>query len=177
VTHAHPPESPSATKAADETLKETGNGNLLGPGCAVELHLEVRFQDGFVALSTFDADPIVCTIGDGTLTPALESTLLGLAPGSETYVVAHGSELFSPYDDANIHWMERGDFPPDIEPVPGLVVAFETPGGHETSGVVMELDADRVRVDFNHPFAGRSLTIRVRLLSVAEPPIKRGPEA
>jgi FKBP-type peptidyl-prolyl cis-trans isomerase 2 len=174
VTHAKPPE----TESANEALSETETGALLAPGRAVELHLEVRFQDGFVALSTFDAEPIGCTIGDGTLTPAFESTLLGLAPGSETYVVAHGSELFSPYEDANIHWMERGDFPPDIEPVPGLVVAFETPGGHETSGVVLEVESDRVRVDFNHPFAGRSLTIRVRLLSVAEsePPLERAPE-
>jgi FKBP-type peptidyl-prolyl cis-trans isomerase SlpA len=142
----------------------------IAPGRAVTLHLEVRFQDGFVAFSTFDAEPIACTIGDGTLTAALESTLLGLPPGSETYVVAHGSELFSPYDEANIHWMELSDFPPDIAPEPGLVVAFTTPGGHETGATVLELDADRVRVDFNHPFAGRSLTIRVRILSVTEPP-------
>jgi FKBP-type peptidyl-prolyl cis-trans isomerase 2 len=172
-----PPETP----AAEKTANETETGTLLAPGSAVELHLEVRFQDGFVALSTFDAEPIACTIGDGTLTAELESTLLGLAPGSETYVVAHGSELFSPYDGSNIHWMERGDFPPDIEPIRGLVVAFETPGGHETSGVVLELEADRVQVDFNHPFAGRSLTIRVCILSVAgpepEPRFKHSPEA
>jgi FKBP-type peptidyl-prolyl cis-trans isomerase SlpA len=154
---ANPPERASEPVAA------------IAPGRAVALHLEVRFQDGFVALSTFDDAPIACTIGDGTLTAALETTLLGLAPGSETYVVAHGSELFSPYDEANIHWLELSDFPPDIAPEPGLVVAFTTPGGHETAGMILELDADRVRVDFNHPFAGRSLTIRVRILSVTEP--------
>jgi FKBP-type peptidyl-prolyl cis-trans isomerase 2 len=151
------------------TAEPSATANLLAPGRAVELHLEIRFQDGFVALSTFDAEPIACTIGDGTLTAALESTLLGLAPDSETYVVAHGSEVFSPYDDSNIHWMERRDFPPDIEPASGLVVAFQTPGGHETSGIIRALDADRVQVDFNHPFAGHSLTIRVRVLSVTEP--------
>jgi FKBP-type peptidyl-prolyl cis-trans isomerase SlpA len=84
---------------------------------------------------------------------------------------------FDADDDANIHWMERGDFPPDIAPVPGLVVAFETPGGHETSGVVRALDADRVQVDFKHPFAGLSLTIRVRVLSVAEPEAEAEAEA
>jgi FKBP-type peptidyl-prolyl cis-trans isomerase SlpA len=139
----------------------------IAPGRAVELHLEVRFQDGFVALSTMDSEPIACTIGDGTLTPELESTLLGLEAGSDTYVVGQGSELFSAYDESNIHWMHIGDFPPGIEPVRGLVVAFETPGGHETSGVIMELDGERVRVDFNHPFARHSLTIRVKVLSVA----------
>lgn len=183
VTDTDPPETRTANEAANTAANQTvtETASLLARGRAVELHLEVRFQDGFVALSTFDAEPIACTIGDGTLTAEFESTLLGLAPGSETYVVAHGSELFSPYDEANIHWMERGDFPPEIAPIPGLVVAFETPGGHETSGVVLEVEADRVRVDFNHPFAGRSLTIRVHVLSVAEPEpeprLQRGPEA
>lgn len=167
MNRCNPTAHPTMNATGDRTEAETGVP--LAPGRAVELHLEVRFEDGFIALSTFDAEPIACTIGDGTLTAELESTLIGLEAGSETYVVAHGSELFSPYDDTNIHWMERGDFPPDIAPEPGLVIAFQTPGGHETSGVILERNADRVRVDFNHPFAGRSLTIRVRVLSVAEP--------
>jgi FKBP-type peptidyl-prolyl cis-trans isomerase SlpA len=62
------------------------------------------------------------------------------------------------------------DFPSDLDPTPGQVVAFTTPAGHETSGLVLEREgegaAGRVRVDFNHPFAGRSLTLRVRILSV-----------
>jgi len=140
---------------------------LIAPGRTVELHLEVRFQDGFVAFSTFDAEPIAFKVGDGTLATGLESTLLGLPDGTDTYVIGHGSELFSPYDETNIHWIEPSDFPPGMTPVPGQVVAFHTPGGHETSGLILELDEGRVRVDFNHPFAGRSLTIRVKVLSVA----------
>ena len=96
-------------------------GSSVAPGRAVTLHLQVRFSDGFVALSTFEEAPIRCTIGD---------------------------------------------FPPELDPAPGQVVAFETPGGHETSGVVMEREGERVRVDFNHPFAGRSLTLRVKVLAV-----------
>lgn len=136
-------------------------------GRAVSLHLEVRFQDGFVALSSFGAEPIACVIGDGTLTPGVEGVLAGLVPGSEETILADGSELFAPYDPGNLHWMDLDDFPPDLDPVPGQVIAFATPGGHETSGVVLEREGPRVRLDFNHPFAGRSLTLRVKVLSVA----------
>lgn len=145
----------------------TSQDGLVAPGSAIELHLEVRFQDGFVALSTFDEEPIACTLGDGTLAPGLESALLGLAPGSDTYVVGNGSELFAPYDEANVHWVDLGDFPPGITPEPGQVIAFQTPGGHETGGLILGLEQGRVRVDFNHPFAGRSLTIRVKILATA----------
>lgn len=139
---------------------------VIAPGRRVTLHLEVRFQDGFVALSSFDAEPIHCAIGDGTLTAGLEGVLAGLVPGSEETIVADGSELFSPYDPGNVHWMDLADFPRDLDPTPGQVIAFETPGGHETSGVVQERVGSRLRIDFNHPFSGRSLTLRVRVLAV-----------
>ncbi|MGE5152998.1 MAG: FKBP-type peptidyl-prolyl cis-trans isomerase [Bdellovibrio bacteriovorus] len=139
----------------------------IAPGRAVSLHLEVRFADGFVALSSFDAEPIACTIGDGTLTPGVEGVIAGLIPGSEETILADGSELFAPYDPGNLHWLDLAEFPPDLDPMPGQVIAFATPGGHETSGVVLERASDRVRVDFNHPFAGRPLTLRVKVLSVA----------
>lgn len=140
---------------------------VVAAGRSVCLHLEVRFQDGFVAMSSFETEPICCTIGDGTLTPGLEGVLTGLAPGSEETILADGGDLFAPYEPNNLHWMEQTEFPPDLEPLPGQVIAFETPGGHQTSGVVLECEGDRVRVDFNHPFAGRALTLRVRVLSVA----------
>lgn len=139
----------------------------IAQGRTVSLHLEVRFQDGFVALSSFGAEPITCTVGDGTLTPGVEEVLAGLVPGAEETILADGSELFAPYDPANLHWVDLTEFPPDLDPAPGQVIAFETPGGHETSGVVLEREGDRVRVDFNHPFAGRSLTLRVKVLSVS----------
>jgi hypothetical protein len=34
-------------------------------------------------------------------------------------------------------------------------------------GVVLKREGDRVQVDFNHPFAGRSLALRVRVLDVS----------
>jgi FKBP-type peptidyl-prolyl cis-trans isomerase SlpA len=136
-------------------------------GRSVSLHLEVRFEDGFVALSSFADEPIRCTIGDGTLTPGVEAILDGLVPGAEETFLADGSELFGPYDPENLHWMDLVEFPSSLDPIPGQVIAFETPGGHETSAVVIERAGERVRVDFNHPFAGRSLTLRVKVLSVA----------
>ncbi len=138
----------------------------IGPGRTVSIHLEVRFQDGFLALSTFDSEPVDCRIGDGTLTFGLEEALAGLAPGDEETILGSGSQLFSDYDPASVQWMDLADFPPDLEPAPGQLVAFATPGGQETGGLVLERDSERVLVDFNHPFAGRSLALRVRVLEV-----------
>jgi FKBP-type peptidyl-prolyl cis-trans isomerase 2 len=141
-----------------------GQPLTVSPGCRLTLHLEIRFQDGTVALSTFDGEPVRCRLGDGTLTPGLESTLIGLEAGREGLILAHGSEIYSPPDPQSIQWMEVADFPPGIDPAPGQLIAFTTPAGHEIGGLVLERDNDRVRVDFNHPLSGHPLAIRVLVL-------------
>ncbi|EXJ13648.1 FKBP-type peptidyl-prolyl cis-trans isomerase [Imhoffiella purpurea] len=139
---------------------------VIAPGREVSLHLEVCFENGFEALSTFGEEPICCRIGDGSFTSAFESLIAGLAAGTETQLSADGSELFGVYDEANLHWVGSDDFPEDRPPLPGQLVAFTTPGGHDTSGIILARNGERILVDFNHPFSGRRLRIRIKVLAV-----------
>lgn len=143
-----------------------GPAPLVAQGRAVQLHLRVRFEDGFDAFSTFGQAPIACTIGDGTFTPAFEAMIAGLAPGEDVDLVADGSDLFGAHDSGNLHWLGLDEFPPDLTPVPGLVVGFSTPAGEDINGIVLGLDGERVQVDFNHPFSGRTLAMRIEVLTV-----------
>jgi len=148
----------------DPTCHSTGP--LIAPGCEVRLHLEIRFENGFEALSTFDEEPIRCRIGDGYFTPAFETLIQGLAEGTETQLTADGSELFGTYEESNLHWIDSADFPTDQRPVAGQLVAFTTSGGQETSGIIIAQQDQHVLVDFNHPFSGRRLLIRIQVLNV-----------
>ncbi|MCU0836562.1 MAG: FKBP-type peptidyl-prolyl cis-trans isomerase [Chromatiaceae bacterium] len=142
---------------------------VVTPGCGLRLHLEIRLPDGTAAISTFGEEPLELRLGDGTLVPALEQLLLGLTEGSETHLLADGSDLYGPREEGKVHWMARSDFPADMDPAPGQVLAFDTPGGHETAGAVLAVDGERVQVDFNHPLSGRPLAIRVQILAVTPP--------
>ena len=136
------------------------------PGRRVEVHLSIHLEDGTEVLSSFDDQPLTFVVGDGTLAPGLESTLLSLPVGSDTQTLAHGATIYGEPDQALIQTLEPGDLPVDFAPEPGQVVCFKTPGGHETSGTVISSDADGVRMDFNHPLSRRGLRIRVQVLSV-----------
>jgi FKBP-type peptidyl-prolyl cis-trans isomerase 2 len=158
----HPRRAPAAPNAADDrdTVKQ---------GSRVRLHLEIRLEDGTEAMSTFSEEPLEISIGGGTLVPELERLLVGLCPGSEEHFLAHGDDLYGARTPDRIHWLERKTFPKGLSPTPGQVIAFETPGGHETGGVVLAVDGDQVQVDFNHPLAGHSLQMRVEILAVSNP--------
>jgi 4-hydroxy-3-methylbut-2-enyl diphosphate reductase len=143
---------------------------IIGPGSRITLHLEIRLPDGTKALSTWGEDPLAITLGDGALTPGLEALLAGLTAGAEERFLVSGDDLYGPRDPDNIHWLPLADFPPSQSTAPGQVVAFDTPGGHELAGVVLQVDADRVRVDLNHPLSGKPLDIRVQIRSVDRDP-------
>lgn len=133
----------------------------------IKLHLEIRLQDGTEALSSFDGEPMVLTLGDGTLTPELERLIGDLKEGDDERFLVDGTDLFGVRDEANVHWLPTSDFPDTIDRSPGTLVAFSTPGGQETAGIVLETESDRVRVDFNQPLAGRPLLIRAKIIESA----------
>jgi len=136
------------------------------PGRRVKLHVSIHLEDGTEVLSSFDDQPMVFVVGDGTLAAGLESTLLNLPVGSDTQTLADGSAIYGEPDPALIQTLEPSDLPADFAPDPGQVVCFKTPGGQETSGTVVSSDADGVRMDFNHPLSRRGLRIRVQVLSI-----------
>jgi FKBP-type peptidyl-prolyl cis-trans isomerase SlpA len=139
------------------------------PGSRIELHLQIRLADGTEVLSSFAEVPMELTIGDGTLATDLEDLLIGLPSGADERFFADGSELYGPRDELEIQWLPRSDFPSDIELDRGQILAFEAPDGQEAAGLLLEMDAERIQVDFNHPLAGRAVLIRAHILSVNNP--------
>jgi FKBP-type peptidyl-prolyl cis-trans isomerase SlpA len=142
---------------------------VIGRGSPVRLHLAIHLSDGTEALSTFGEEPLDLTLGDGTLTAETEKLLLGLEGGAREQIIADGSDLFGPWTEDKLHWLARDAFPDGV-PEPGTLVAFDTPGGTETAGLIKGIEGDRVLVDFNHPLSGRAVRIQVEILEVGNAP-------
>ena len=138
----------------------------IGPGSRVTLHLSLTLADGTVAESTFDAQPLSFTMGDGSLLRGLEIALYGLAPGARQRLELTPQQTYGLHDPALVYRLPRPVFPADMELAPGVIVGFETGEGEEAAGTVLELDEETVQVDFNHPLAGHSLVFDVEILDV-----------
>ena len=138
----------------------------IGPGTRVRMHFALSLTDGTVAYSSFNEEPLEFEWGDGTLRPGLELAVLGLKAGDLQTLSLLPEEAYGLHDAALVHDMPRGDCPDLVEPEVGQLIAFESPTGEETAGAILAVDADSVRVDFNHPLAGREVVFRVKILSV-----------
>lgn len=139
---------------------------MIERGCRIRLHISLTLPDGSVALDTFPEAPLSLTVGDGTLSPGLESLILGLRAGDERRYEIAGEAAFGPSDPSRIHRIPRASFPDEIPMTEGAVIGFTLPDGEEVAGTLSELGDEDVLVDFNHPLGGLWLGCRVRILEV-----------
>ena len=133
---------------------------------SVTLHLSIHLEDGTEVESTFGGEPLRFVIGDGTLHPGLELGLYGLREGDRQTLRLHPEQHFGYRDPAKLRVMQRSEFPDEIIPAPGQVIAFTTPEGEEVAGSVLEVEGDEVKVDFSHPLAGHEITFTVQILEI-----------
>ena len=132
----------------------------------VVMHYRITLEDGTEADSSFGEEPLHFTIGDGSLSEALEQVLIGLECGTRETIDLSPEQAFGYPDTANIHEMPRSEFSDDMTLEPGVIIGFTTPSGEELPGMVLEADDETVKVDFNHPLAGHNLKFEVEILEV-----------
>ena len=138
----------------------------IGIGCKVTLHYAIRLADGMEVDSSFGGEPLTLVTGDGTLDPGLEMALYGLYAGQRQTLTLRPGQAFGIRDPEAIQWMPRQAFPAGIVPEPGQIIAFDDGQGGELPGAILEVEAERVKVDFNHPLAGREIEFEVEILAV-----------
>ncbi len=137
---------------------------VIGPGKAITLHFAIKLEDGQVIDSNFDSAPAQFTFGDGNIPEGFEQALLGLKVGERAKLTIAPERGFGMHNPSNIQVLPRSQFK-DMALEPGLVIAFQEPGG-ELPGVITDFNDDKVTVDFNHPLAGKTLIFEVDVKAI-----------
>jgi FKBP-type peptidyl-prolyl cis-trans isomerase SlpA len=133
------------------------------------MHFSLKLADGMVVESSFDDEPITFRVGDGTLDHGLELALIGLREGDHQTLTLMPGQAFGRRDEGAIQGVDRGLFPDDMELRAGQIVGFSGVDGEELAAAVLEVDEEQVRVDFNHPLAGREIIFETRILAIEAP--------
>ena len=140
---------------------------IIGPGSTVIFHFDIKLSDGSAAESTrVHNKPAKLQMGDGSLSPAFEAQLSGMAAGDKrTFTLAPEDAYGMPNPD-NIYYVDRSKFSADAPAKVGMIVGFAMPYGSELPCLIREVVGESVTVDFNHPLAGQTLTFNVEIVQV-----------
>ena len=138
---------------------------LIDSGTKVTLHFSLALDNGHVVDSNFDGAPATFMVGDGNLLPGFETQLMGLSDGDEREFLIPQESAFGQHNPQNVQDVDRSNFSAD-EVELGTVFSFQN-GEGELPGVVIEVGKKEVRVDFNHPLAGQTISFKVKIMTVA----------
>ncbi len=126
------------------------------PGCVVTFEYVLRV-DGCVEDSTPPGEPIAILHGHGySLPPGLEDALVGLSTGYLRAVVPL-ERAAGPFDPEKVTTVNRADFPLGAVLEVGEQFYLQDDGGRAVAVRVIAVEGDRVTVDANAPFAGKTL--------------------
>ncbi|MEC7832845.1 MAG: FKBP-type peptidyl-prolyl cis-trans isomerase [Pseudomonadota bacterium] len=144
--------------------------NIIKFGSTIEMHYSISNLDGIKFESTFDKKPIVFTIGDGLIPQKLEVPLYGLSEEEEQTIQLEAKDAFGLRDENKVKTIKRKVFPQEKMIKIGNVLEFDikTKAGKENStfGMIKNIKGEDVLVDLNHPLAGQSILLRVKILKV-----------
>ena len=102
--------------------------------------------------------------GYGQLAQALESALLGMQPQQEKRIRLSSEQAFGPRDPERVLELDRDGFPEDV--APGDEFDAENEQGEPVTLAILDVDAERVVVDLNHPLAGQDIEISLCVQAV-----------
>ena len=134
------------------------------------LHYRLSGPQGDV-INTFGGPPATLSLGNAELAPAIEARLLGLTEGEHVTLQLAAGEAFGERNPAMLQWVPKqllatfGD--PDASYLLGEVVEFPAPdNAGKYAGAVAQLGDDAILFDFNHPLAGKAVSMEVHVIGV-----------
>ena len=133
-------------------------------GSVVHLEYTLTDEGGKVLDTNKGKDPLVFTHGRGQIIPGLEKALLGMKQGDTKHVTIPPEDAYGKPDPQAIVEVSKNQVPGDV--TVGAQLVGRNQNGRQIRAIVKEVKEQAVVLDFNHPFAGKTLVFDVKVLSV-----------
>ncbi len=118
--------------------------------------------------SSEDSDPVEFLQGRGNIITGLEKAIYGMKVGDKLSVDIPAAEGYGDIDPEAFMDVPRSEFPEDIPLEVGVELQMENEDDETVTAVIESVSNDSVRLDFNHPLAGKDLHFDVTVLDLRE---------
>ncbi len=148
----------------------------LQKGDFVLIEYEVRTKDTGQLIDTTDAElakkegiyeedrvygPVLVIIGEGKLLPGIEEAIQSMDVGEEKTVEIPPEKAYGEYDPKKVKIVSLGVFRRQgVIPKPGDVIEV-----NGRTARVLSVTGGRVKLDFNHPLAGKTLIAKIKVVA------------
>lgn len=110
-----------------------------------------------------DSGPIEFLQGYGNIIPGLESEIEGMTMGEEKEIFIKAEQAYGVYDPELEIQVPLTSFPEDFKLELGRPMRLQDGEGNVFTGVAMAISDDSVKLNLNHPLAGKDLLFKTKV--------------
>lgn len=135
-------------------------------GDTVKIHYTGKLDNGEVFDSSDNREPLKFKIRDGQVIPGLEDAVIGMEQGESKAVKIPAEKAYGPHQDKLVAEVDKSKLPDHIKPKMGDKLKIESPDGKINIAAVTDISESKVKLDANHPLAGKDLQFYIQLVEI-----------
>ena len=124
--------------------------------------------DGNIADSSEGREPLEFVHGAGNIIPGLEREMAGMAVGESKDVVVPAADAYGEQDDSAFMDVPQDQFPKEIPLKVGTEIQVQNQAGQPMYARIDHIEGETVRLNFNHPLAGKELHFAVKVVDLRD---------
>jgi FKBP-type peptidyl-prolyl cis-trans isomerase 2 len=149
------------TKSKKTKSKKVKNGQK------VSVHYVGTFEDGTEFDSSRSRNEVMSVeVGSGQLISGFNAALEGMAIGEVKNVKLEPPEAYGEINPEAYQSVPQSSFPTDFDFKIGETIRGESKTGQPMFARIDSVDDDSVRLNFNHPLAGKTLNFEIELVDI-----------
>ena len=141
---------------------------LIGDNLVVSMHYKLTDDEGNLLDSSEGGEPLAYIHGIGHIIPGLEKALVGKVAGDSLQVKITPEEGYGEITPELIEVVDIAAFEGVESVEEGMRFETESDDGVVQGIVVRAVEGDKITIDGNHPFAGKTLNFDVEIVAVRE---------
>lgn len=135
-------------------------------GNTVRVHYTGKLESGKEFDSSLDRQPLQFEVGAGNVIKGFEDAVVGLKIGEKKTVTIPSEDAYGSYDENLLIEIPKKNVPEGIIPEVGMRLQLVNQQGQAAHVVVTEILDETVRLDANHPLAGKTLVFDLEVLEI-----------
>lgn len=151
--------------------------DLIKDGDIIKIHYTGRLPDGEVFDSTRERAPLIFIVGAGQMVRGLELAVLGMKTGDKKTVRLSPEQAYGQHQTENLLEFSLERMPHLQSLKVGMQIKLPLQGGRAVSARVTEVKDSRIRLDANHPLAGKTLSFDLEIVETGLDPARLYAEA
>ena len=135
-------------------------------GDTIKVHYNGTLNDGSIFDSSNGREPLEFEVGSGMVIPGFDIGVMDMMIGDKKTIHIPFMEAYGPSQPEMIMDFPRTQFPEDMVPEVGMQLQMSNQEGQNFPVSIIGIDADFVKLDGNHPLAGKDLTFDLELVEI-----------